>query len=118
MYHFGHGGSDNAMPSEAKPLRQMVALLQAALQDRLDRETVDKHFDDLDHDFSRLSPEGKKVLRKAWEDLLHYIEDEDIPVRDPQYGPEYRRRQREQLSKRIRQLMELLWEDESDIKGE
>jgi hypothetical protein len=95
------------MPSGAKPLTQMVLLLRAALQDRLDRQTVDKHFDEIDHDCSNLSYQAKKVVRKAWEDLLHYIED----------GPHYRRRQREQLSKRMRQLMELLWEEGSELKA-
>jgi hypothetical protein len=113
----GHGGRDNAMPSEAKPIRKMATLLRRALQEDVDRKTVYKHLAEIDRDFSRLSRESKKVVRKAWEDVLHYLDDEDIPVRDPQYGPEYRRRQREQLSKRIRQLMELLWEEESDVKG-
>jgi hypothetical protein len=53
----------------------------------LDRETVYKDLAEIDRDFSRLSREGKKVIRKAWEDLLHYMDDEDIPVRDPEFGP-------------------------------
>jgi hypothetical protein len=106
------------MSSEARPIRKMVTLLRTASQEGPDRETVYKDLAEIDRDFSRLSREGKKVIRKAWEDLLHYMDDEDIPVRDPEFGPEYRCRQRERLLKRIGQLMELLGEDGSDLKSE
>jgi hypothetical protein len=96
------------MPSEEIPLRKMAALVEAALQGSLDRETLIKQRHTISQDFHGLGPQAKKLLAKAWEDLHHYMEDDDIPARDPQYGPEYRKRQREQLAKRIRQIRELL----------
>ncbi len=98
------------MASQETSLRQMSALLEAALQGSLDRATLVKERLKISQGFDGLGRDAQELLANAWEDLHHYMEDDDIPARDPQYGPNYRERQRESLAKRLRQLRELLSE--------
>jgi hypothetical protein len=89
-------------------LRAIVELLKAVVDEAIDPRQALQRWQEIQPDPTRLSRGLNKLLNHTWEQLYHYMDDEDIPARDPEYGLAYRKRQREELTKRIRELSELV----------
>lgn len=88
------------MESQQTRLKQIVALLEAVVRGSLDPQTAIKRWQEIDQEATGISPETNKLLNKLWEQLYHYMNDEDIRDREPEYGESQRKR----LSTRINDL--------------
>ncbi len=92
------------MEPQQTRLSQIVALLDAVVQGSLDPQTAIKRWQEIAREATDTRPETNKLLNKLWEQLYHYMDDEDIRGREPEYG----QRQRERLLVRIKELKEFM----------
>ena len=88
-------------------------MLEEVLQGRLATTVARKRWRDIDDGAMHVSRQVRKLLNDLYEQLNHYINDEDIRNATPEYGEQ----QLEQLWTRTKQLERIAWNvGEQDVR--
>lgn len=80
---------------------EVITLLEGVVDESFDADAAIARWPNFDG--FEINRKTTKILNHAWEQLNHYIHDEDIRDREPKYGE----RQRQRLSRKVEELKAL-----------